>query len=282
VAFRIGIRPILARFAGGQAFRHTPARLGPPRETIIVLSDYRRALVTGASSGFGAAVTRSLRARGIETIALARRADRLDALAAETGCETLAVDLRDTDALYAALSGLDIDILVNNAGVNRAMGKTLLETSREDIDDTTLTNVLSVLHVIRAVAPGMVARRRGHIVNIGSIAGLHPITQSLYGASKGAIHTLSMDLRLDLAGTRVRVTEICPGRARTELFDAGFEDAEDARKFAAGFDLLEAEDIAEAVLYALDTPLRVNVSTIELFPTEQAAGGPVVTPVGDG
>lgn len=250
-----------------------------------MLSDYRRALVTGASSGFGAAVTRSLRARGIDTIALARRADRLDALAAETGCETLAVDLRDTDALYAALSGLDIDILVNNAGVNRAMGKTLLETSREDIDATTLTNVLSVLHVIRAVAPGMVARRRGHIVNIGSIAGLHPITQSLYGASKGAIHTLSMDLRLDLAGTRVRVTEICPGRARTELFDAGFEDAEDAedaRKFAAGFDLLEAEDIAEAVLYALDTPLRVNVSTIELFPTEQAAGGPVVTPVGDG
>ena len=108
----------------------------------MALSDYRRALVTGASSGFGAAVARSLRGRGVETIALARRGHRLDALAAETGCETLVVDLRDTDALYAALSGLDIDILVNNAGVNRAMAKTLLETAREDIDATTLTNVL--------------------------------------------------------------------------------------------------------------------------------------------
>ncbi len=243
----------------------------------MALEDYRTALVTGASSGIGAAVVTALSARGLTVHAVARRKQRLEALAKETGCTPLVLDLRDTEALYDALGGLEVDILVNNAGLGRGF-EALFEVRPEDIDTTLGTNVVAAVHVVRAVAAGMVARKRGHIVNIGSIAGLYPIKSSLYGASKGAVHLLSQNLRVELQGSGVRVTEICPGRVETEFFEIAVGE-EAAKKAYEGFEVLVPDDVADAILYALDAPWRVNIGRIELTPTEQYVGGVTIAPV---
>ncbi len=237
----------------------------------MAIADYKTALVTGASAGIGEATVRALVAKGLAVTAVARRAERLEALAAETGCTPLALDLTDTRALNAALRGLEVDVLVNNAGLGRGMAS-FLEASAEDIDLTIETNVTAFLHVIHAVAPNMVARKTGHIVNIGSIAGLYPLQSPIYGASKGAVRLASQNLRIDLEGTGVRMTEICPGRVVTEfLVQASGEEA--ARQTYGQFNELQPVDIADAIVYAVDAPWRVNVSTIEIVPTEQIIGG---------
>ena len=244
----------------------------------MALDDYASALVTGASSGIGEAVVRPLRARGVAGHAVARRGERLDALAAETGCVTHVLDVRDTRRLTEVVGALETDIVVNNAGVGRGFGK-LHESPAEDIDATIDTNVRAAIHVLRASLPGMVARNRGHVVNTSSVAALYPLVSPVYGASKSALHGLSRNLRIDLAGTRVRVTEICPGRVRTEFFDAAIDDPnERAGIKETGIEELTGDDIADAVMYALDAPAHVNVSLIELQPTEQIYGGMTLHP----
>ncbi|MEZ5593700.1 MAG: SDR family oxidoreductase [Gammaproteobacteria bacterium] len=248
----------------------------------MALNDYKTALVTGASSGIGDVTARALAARGIQVHALARRLDRLQALAHDTGCICHSVDVRDQAALNAALKDLEIDILVNNAGLGRGISG-LFQASSEDVDTTISTNVTSLFHVLRAVTPGMIERQRGHIVNIGSVAGLYPITSSIYGASKGAVHLLSQNLRLELRGSGVRVTEICPGRVDTEFFDAALDDTTTREKVKdTGIQNLQSQDIADAIMYALDAPWRVNVGLIEITPNEQAFGGLSFTPVKPG
>ena len=244
----------------------------------MAIEDYQTALVTGASSGIGAAVVAALAGRGITVHAAARRKARLDDLAADTGCIPHVLDVRDTQSIYERLGGLPIDILVNNAGLGRGF-EALFEVRPEDIDATLGTNVIAAAHVLRAVVPGMVERKRGHIVNIGSVAGLYPLKSSIYGASKGAIHLLTQNLRIELQGTGVRVTEICPGRVKTEFFDVALDDPEATRKAYTGFEVLVPADIADAILYALDAPWRVNVGCIELTPTEQHVGGVHIAPV---
>jgi NADP-dependent 3-hydroxy acid dehydrogenase YdfG len=244
----------------------------------MALSDYTSALVTGASSGIGASVVRSLRARGLTVHAMARRRERLDALAEETGCIAHVQDLRDTLRAFEVISALDADIVINNAGLGRGFGN-LYEAKLEDIDITIDTNVRAAIHVLRASLPGMVARNRGHVVNLSSVAGLYPLPFTIYGASKGAVHRLSQNLRLELAGSRVRLTEICPGRVSTEFFDVAVDDLEArAGMKETGISVLQAEDIADAIVYALDAPWRVNVSLIELQPTEQIFGGAKMVP----
>ena len=246
----------------------------------MALTDYKTALVTGASSGIGAAVVTDLAKRGITVHAVARRKERLDQLAKATGCRTHVVDLRDTDALYDTLGGIEADILINNAGLGRGFGP-IYQVAREDIDTTIQTNVTSAIHVVRAVSAGMVARKRGHIVNIGSVAGLYPVMSSVYGASKGAIHLLHQNLRLDLRGTGIRTTEICPGRVHTEFFTTAFkEDPQKQQDMVSGFEILAPQDISDAILFALDTPWHMNVGLIEITPTEQAFGGFDITPRG--
>lgn len=242
------------------------------------LADYRSALVTGASSGIGEAVARALAARGIAVTAAARRRDRLEALAKETGCTPLVLDVRDRDALYGALEGPDFDILINNAGLGAGMGP-LIEADPDDIDTTAGTNVTAAIHVVRAVLPGMAKRKRGHVVNISSVAGLHAARAALYGATKGAIHRLSQNLRLELGGTGVRVTEICPGRVETEFFRVAYQSEEKSREVLAAMEVIKPSEIADAVMFALDAPWHVNISTIELTATEQAPGGLQVEPV---
>lgn len=237
----------------------------------MALTDYRTALVTGASAGIGAATVRALAAKGLDVIAVARRRNKLEALAGETGARPLVLDLCDTKALYAALGPLTVDILVNNAGLGRGMDD-FLTADAADIDMTIDTNVSAFLHVTRALAPGMAARKRGHIVNIGSVAGLYPLQSPIYGASKGAVRLASQNMRLNLQGTGVRLTEICPGRVVTE-FLAGAAGAEAARETYGQFNELQAEDVADTIVFALDAPWHVNLSTIEIVPTEQAFGG---------
>jgi 3-hydroxy acid dehydrogenase/malonic semialdehyde reductase len=244
----------------------------------MALDDYGSALVTGASSGIGAAVVRSLRSRGLTVHAMARRRQRLDALAEETGCMTHVLDVRDTARVFDMIGDLEADIVVNNAGLGRGFGP-LHEASLDDIDTVIDTNVRGAIHLLRASLPGMLSRNRGHVVNMSSVAGLYPLVSPVYGASKGAVHRLSQSLRLDLAGSRVRVTEICPGRVSTEFFDAAVDDPDKRTAIKeTGINELTAQDIADAVVYALDAPWRVNVSLIELQPTEQIFGGMSLRP----
>lgn len=239
------------------------------------LTDYNSALVTGASSGIGEAVVRSLVKRGIEVHAVARREERLTQLAADTGCHTHTLDICDTDSLYGLLDGLEVDILVNNAGIGRGFDN-IFNSTREDIDRTIDTNVTAALHVVSAVGAGMVKRKRGHMVHIGSIAGMYPLLSSVYGASKGAVHLLCQNLRTELSGSGVRNTEICPGRTHTEFFQGAFVDVERQQGMLSACELLQPQDIADAIMFALDAPWRMNVSMIEITPTEQAPGGLII------
>jgi NADP-dependent 3-hydroxy acid dehydrogenase YdfG len=232
----------------------------------------KRALVTGASSGIGETTVRHLRRAGYAVTAVARRRDRLAALAAETGAETLELDVTDTAGVYQQLSGRRFDVLVNNAGVGRGFAG-FLRTSPADIERTVRTNVEATIHVVRAVVPGMIEAGRGHIVHLGSVAGIYPISSAVYGATKGATHLFAQTLRVELLGTGVRSTEIIPGRVATEFFAVAIDDEELRRKVQADITILTADDVAAAIVWALAAPPHVDVATIEISPTDQVFGG---------
>lgn len=247
------------------------------------LDDYGSALVTGASSGIGEACVRALRKRGMEVFAVARRAQRLERLAADTDCRPIVLDLADSAAIAPALAGVDADIVINNAGLG--IGVESLDTvDIAEMDTMIDVNLRAPLHVLNALLPGMVERDRGHVVNIGSVGGVYPSRVGAgYGATKAAIHKMSKDLRFDLAGSRIRVTEIVPGMVRTEFFDVRFGgDAESvARHFQHPSGHLEPDDVANAILFALDAPWYVNVGLIEIMPLVQVMGGVRMTPFRD-
>lgn len=240
--------------------------------------EYQTALVTGASSGIGLATAKTLAETGLTVHAVARRADRLTALAQMPDVVPHVMDIRDTESIEKTFSELEIDVLINNAGTARGFGG-IVGASADDIDATIGTNVGAVYQLLRVILPGMVKRKRGHVVNIGSTAGLYPGGSAIYGGSKGAIRTLNPNLRLELQGSGVRVTEICPGRVTTEIYDAAFDDPEKSAKIKnTGIDDLQPQDIADAISYALAPPQRVNVSSIEIVPTEQSYGGMHLVP----
>jgi NADP-dependent 3-hydroxy acid dehydrogenase YdfG len=237
------------------------------------LTDYTSALVTGASSGIGRAVAERLLRRGLTVHAVARRRERLEALAGLGDCIIHALDIRDGAAVAEAFGAAEIDILVNAAGVGqKRVG--LHELAPGQIDDVLETNVLGATRVLRAVLPGMVQRRRGHVVNIGSITGLHATSGSVYGASKAAIHMLSQDLRLEVQGTGIRVSEICPGGTRSEFHALARDiDQGEIERTMYSYDVLTPEDVTDAIVYVLDAPARVDVTLLELMSTEQVLGG---------
>ena len=236
-------------------------------------SDYRNALVTGASSGIGAAVVARLRREGIAVHAGARNAEALAALAAETGCIAHCLDVTDLAGITALANGTEFDILVNNAGVDRP--RPFLKAEPEDIDLLVDVNLRAVLHLCRLIVPGMVARDRGHVINISSIAGAYNFGgNSSYHATKAAISMLSRQLRIDAFGHRVRVTEICPGRVATDIFahvHGATEETYD--RFIRGFELPQAADIADAIAFAIAAPGAVNIGHMEITPTLQVPGG---------
>jgi len=238
----------------------------------------RTVFVTGASSGFGAAVARRFAASGARVIAAARRADRLADLAAELGSLLLPVtlDVRDRAAVSEVVAGLpaefaEIDVLVNNAGL--ALGQEPAQSADlDDWDQMIDTNCKGLVYCTRAILPGMVARQRGHVISLGSVAGTYPYPGgNVYGGTKAFVHQFSIALRSDVHGTGVRVTCVEPGMADTEFSTVRFHgDKERAGSVYAGMQPMTADDIAESIYWAATMPAHVNVNVIELMATAQS------------
>lgn len=237
-------------------------------------------LITGATAGFGDAMARRFVQDGHRVIATGRRVERLQALAAALGDKLLPAPLDVTDA--AAVAGFlqllpeawrEPDVLVNNAGL--ALGLSAAWDAKiEDWDRMVATNVTGLIHMTRAVLPGMVARNSGTIINLGSIAGSYPYPGGhVYGASKAFVQQFALNLRADLVGKNIRVTDLEPGLVGGSEFSAvRFGDAEKAAKVYQGTTPLRPEDIAEAAAWVVNLPPHVNINRIEMMPTCQASG----------
>ncbi len=239
-------------------------------------------LITGASSGIGAACARKFAQAGAKLVLAARRLERLQqmamALEAEFGTQAylLEMDVRDRFQVESTLNSLPepwatIDILINNAGLSRGLNK-LHEGSIQDWEEMIDTNVKGLLYVTRCVVPGMVSRNRGHVVNLGSIAGHETYPKgNVYCATKAAVRTLTEGLKQDLLGTAVRVTTVDPGLVETEFSEIRFRgDGDRAKQVYQGMTPLTPEDVAEVILFATTRPVHVNLSEILMVPTDQA------------
>lgn len=240
-------------------------------------------LISGASSGIGMACAEHLAAQGARLILAARRQDRLQSLAADLqrcyGSEIhcLPLDVRQSQAVLQGLASLPaawqaIDVLINNAGLSRGLDKQY-EAPQQDWEEMVDTNIKGLIYLTQAVVPGMVARGRGHVVNVGSIAGRQTYPGgSLYCATKAAVKVLSEGLKIDLLGTPVRVTNIEPGLVETEFSQVRFHgDRDRAQAVYQGTTPLTADDVAEVVAFAISRPAHVNLSEILLMPTDQAS-----------
>lgn len=245
------------------------------------------ALVTGASSGIGAGCARALARAGARVIAVARRAERLAALTAELdalGAQrslALPLDIRDAAAVTAAIAALPaefkpVEILVNNAGIGRGL-EPLHQGDVHEWDEVIGVNLQGLLYVTRAVLPEMVARDRGHVVHIGSVAGRQAYAGgNVYCATKAAVRMLSECMKHDLLGTAVRVTTVDPGMVETEFSAGRFRgDLERAQKVYRGMTPMTPDDVAETVMFCLTRPRHVNISDVIMLATDQAAAATV-------
>ena len=239
-------------------------------------------LITGASSGIGEACAYAFAREGARLLLAARRAEKLQTLAAkltETGAadvHAVTLDVREAHAVEKTLSGLPepwraIDVLINNAGLSRGLDK-VQEAETADWDEMIDTNVKGLLYVTRAVAPGMIERGRGHVINLGSTAGhmTYP-GGAVYCATKAAEGALSEGLRQDLLGTPVRVTSVDPGMVETDFSKVRFRgDEERAAKVYANLTPLRPEDVADAIVWAVSRPAHVNIDRILMTSIDQA------------
>ena len=235
------------------------------------------ALITGATSGIGEATARLL-APNYRLILCGRRKERLNSLAKELGnCQPLVFDVRDRQEVFEAISSLasewnTIDVLINNAG--NAHGLDLIhEGNPDDWDAMIDINVKGLLYVSKAIIPGMVERKRGHIVNISSIAGLEVYQKgNVYCASKHAVDALTKGMRLDLNAHGIKVTSIDPGLVETEFSEVRFKgDKEQARKVYENYTPLKAVDVAETIAFVLNRPPHVMIGDLLILPTAQAS-----------
>ena len=237
--------------------------------------------VTGASSGIGRATALAFAGLGARLLLCGRRADRLEAVAREAReghaveVHTITLDVRHRAAVDAALSALpeawqSVDILVNNAGLSRGLGK-VYEDDPGNWDEMIDTNISGLLSVTRAIVPGMIARNRGHVINLGSIAGhiTYP-NGAVYCATKAAEKAISEGLKLDLVGTPIRVTSVDPGMVETEFSAVRFRgDAARAAKVYENVTPLTAEDVADSIVWAATRPAHINIHTIVLTTIDQ-------------
>jgi len=244
------------------------------------------AFVTGATSGIGAATARAFAEAGYDVVITGRRDDRLQAMEDELAAlgataYPIPFDLRDKQALKLAATTEAalferVDVLVNNAGLARGT-EPMHEGDPDEWDEVIDTNVNALLRLTRYVLPHMVKRGSGHIVNLGSVAGrwVYP-GGAVYCASKFAVRAISEGIRMDVAGSGVRVTNIEPGMVETEFSEVRFRgDADRARKVYQGFEPLSADDVAETILWTVSRPPRVNIQELVIYPTSQAAIGMV-------
>lgn len=238
--------------------------------------------ITGASSGIGEACAKQFAALGAHIILTARRAEKLtqlaDTLIAEYDVKALALalDVSDKAQVQTLISSLpnewqDIAVLVNSAGL--ALDSVKLQEGNVDNWDTMInTNLHGLLYVTRAILPGMLARKSGHIINLGSTAGHdHYQTGNVYSATKHAVRAISKSLRIDILGSGVRVTDIAPGAVETEFSIVRWKDKQRADDFYKDFTPLVPDDVADAIVYCATRPLHVDVSELVIMPTDQAS-----------
>ncbi|MDP1836527.1 MAG: SDR family NAD(P)-dependent oxidoreductase [Chlamydiales bacterium] len=238
--------------------------------------------ITGASSGIGKACAEQFAMLGANLVITARREDRLKALTDELSsqygvqCTSIALDVRNQEQVESVFRQLEadkiaVDVLVNNAGL--ALGSDKIQDGKIDNWETMIdTNIKGLLYVTKAALPSMITRNRGHIINIGSVAG-HGCYASgnVYCATKHAVKALTQSIRIDLIGSAIRVSEVDPGAVETEFSEVRWNDKEKAKKFYQGFHPLAAEDIADAVVYCATRPPHVNISELIVFPQAQAS-----------
>jgi serine 3-dehydrogenase len=243
-------------------------------------------LLTGASSGIGAACAKTFASAGAKLILAARRWERLQQLQDELiekfdakpqQIYLLQLDVRDRSAVESAISNLspswsDIDILINNAGLSRGLDK-LYEGKIQDWEEMIDTNIKGLLYLTRAVVPGMVSRGRGHVVNLGSIAGHQTYPGgNVYCGTKAAVKAISEGLKQDLLGTPVRVTSVDPGMVETEFSEVRFHgDRERAEKVYKGVTPLTPDDVADVIFFCVTRPPHVNINEVILMPVDQAS-----------
>lgn len=239
-------------------------------------------LITGASSGIGAACARAFAPLGVKLLLAARRLTRLQTLAtqleSEFGIQTHAIklDVRDLAQVESQVQALSaewstIDVLVNNAGLSRGLDK-LHEGSIQDWEEMIDTNIKGLLYMTRAIVPGMVQRQQGHVINIGSIAGHQTYPKgNVYCGSKAAVRAISEGLKQDLLGTPIRVSSVDPGLVETEFSDVRFHgDTNRAQAVYVDTTPLTPEDIADVVVFCATRPAHVNISELLILPTAQS------------
>ena len=234
--------------------------------------------ITGASSGIGLACAKAFAEQGAKLVLCARRYDRLESLAASLSvpAHLIQLDVTDRVAVEAAVAGLpegfrEVDILINNAGLSRGLNK-LYEGDVDDWEEMINTNIKGVLYVTRAILPGMIARQRGHVINIGSVAGHYAYQNgAVYCLSKAAIKSLTESLKQDLLGTPIRVSSVDPGLVETEFSIVRFHgDVERAKKVYEGVKPMTPEDVAEAVLFCATRPPHVNINFVVMMAVGQS------------
>ena len=238
------------------------------------MTGYRTAVVTGASGGIGRAIVDELVRLGLQVHALALADAALDALDGLDSVTVHGIDVRDTAALTAILTDLEVDVLVNNAGIIGDL-KPAHQSNAAVADALIDVNLRAAVQATLSVMPGMVRRNVGHVVFTGSIAGSRPTAGSAtYSATKAGLQAFADGLRMDLHGTAVRVTVLTPGRVETNIYDEamGGHDAAAARLYSTAA-ALQPADIAALVGVALTTPAHVDVTRIEVVPTAQVFGG---------
>jgi 3-hydroxy acid dehydrogenase/malonic semialdehyde reductase len=235
-------------------------------------------LVTGATAGFGAATVRRFAKAGSRVIATGRRADRLDALKKELGdrCHTLNFDVTDRAATEKALGALPADFAKVNVVVANAGGALGLDPAHKadlkDWDDMIKVNINGLLYTVRTALPGMIERDEGHVVLLGSVAGDYPYPGgNVYGGVKAFVKQFALNLRADILGANVRVTNVEPGLAETEFSVVRFKgDSEKAAKVYEGVQAMTADDIAEQIFFCCTMPRHVNINIIQSMATMQA------------
>lgn len=236
--------------------------------------------ITGATSGFGKACAHLFAKEGWHLIITGRREDRLKEMARQltTPVHVIVQDVRDRQAVARDIEDLpnefcEIDVLINNAGLALGLGP-VHEADLDQWETMVDTNIKGLMYCTRFIVPGMVQRNRGHIINIGSVAGSWPYPGgNVYGATKAFVQQFSNNLRTDLLGTKVRVSNIEPGLAETEFSVVRFSgDKEKAAQFYEGTEPLTAEDIADIALWLVNQPPHVNVNRVEVMPVCQSCG----------
>ena len=240
----------------------------------------KTAFVTGATSGFGEAIARRLSQEGYKIVALARREDRLKKLASELGdTHIIVADIRDKKAVFDAVDSLpdkfkDIEVLVNNAGMALGLEKTI-DAKVEDFEAMIDTNVKGLIYSTKAVLPLLYKQEKGYIFNLGSTAGSWPYPGSnVYGATKAFVKQFSLNLRNDLVGTNIRVTNIEPGLCKTEFSEVRFKgDKAKADSIYEHTNFITAEDIATILLNCLNMPGSVNINRVEVMANTQTWAG---------